>query len=330
MRLRLRSRLAPACLALAALAFGPACAEAEDSFPERPVTFVTWSSPGGNIDVAMRLVGEKLAQKWMQPVVAENRTGASGIIATDYVAKSRPDGYTVLFTTPTAQINSRFVKQKLPFDARKDFLPVSLVVSGQIALVAAPGAPYNNLAELVAYARRQPKGVSFGSWGVGSGGHLLGEQLHQQAGVELLHVPYKGGELAEMADVIGGNLDTAFMANGNAKVYSQSGKLKVLAITGTARHPDFPQVATFKEQGYSGFEAAAWIGAYVPAGTPAPVVAKIAADIGEVLHQPEVRTRLEALGFTVEGGTPAQFAAFNDSQFKVWGAMIQAAGIEKE
>lgn len=312
---------------LSLLALGAA---AQDSYPERPVSFVTWSSPGGNIDVAMRTVTDRLAQKWKQPVVAENRTGASGIIATDFVAKARPDGHTVLVTTPTAHINTSFVKSKLPFDARKDFEPVSLMITGQMALVAAANAPYSNLAELVAYAKKQPKGISFGSWGVGSGGHLLGEQMHRQSQVPMVHVPYKGGELAEMADVIGGVLDTAFMANGNAKIHSQAGKIKVLAITGKTRHREFPQVATFREQGYGGFDAAAWIGAYVPAGTPRPVVARLSADIAEVLHQPDVSARLQGLGFSVEGSTAADFAAFTNEQFKVWGEMILAAGLPRE
>ena len=320
-----RRQLLIACLSWVALG-----AMAQDSYPDRPVSFVTWSSPGGNIDVAMRTVGDRLAQKWKQPVIAENRVGASGIIATDYVAKAKPDGYTVLVTTPTAQINTAFVKNKLPFDARKDFEPVSLMLTGQIAIVAAANAPYNNLAELVAYAKKQPNGITFGSWGVGSGGHLLGEQLRQQAQVVMVHVPYKGGELASMNDVIGGVLDTAFMANGNAKIHSQGGKIKVLAITGKARHREFPQVATFREQGYSGFDAAAWIGAYVPAGTPKPVIARLSADIADVLHQAEVTAKLQGLGFSIEGSTPQEFAAFTNEQFKLWGDMIQAAGLPKE
>ncbi len=320
-----RRQLLIACLSWVALG-----AMAQDSYPDRPVSFVTWSSPGGNIDVAMRTVGDRLAQKWKQPVIAENRVGASGIIATDYVAKAKPDGYTVLVTTPTAQINTAFVKNKLPFDARKDFEPVSLMLTGQIAIVAAANAPYNNLAELVAYAKKQPNGITFGSWGVGSGGHLLGEQLRQQAQVVMVHVPYKGGELASMNDVIGGVLDTAFMANGNAKIHSQGGKIKVLAITGKARHREFPQVATFREQGYSGFDAAAWIGAYVPAGTPKPVIARLSADIADVLHQAEVTAKLQGLGFSIEGSTPQEFAAFTNEQFKLWGDMIQAAGLPRE
>ena len=320
-----RRQLLIACLSWVALG-----AMAQDSYPDRPVSFVTWSSPGGNIDVAMRTVGDRLAQKWKQPVIAENRVGASGIIATDYVAKAKPDGYTVLVTTPTAQINTAFVKNKLPFDARKDFEPVSLMLTGQIAIVAAANAPYNNLAELVAYAKKQPNGITFGSWGVGSGGHLLGEQLRQQAQVVMVHVPYKGGELASMNDVIGGVLDTAFMANGNAKIHSQGGKIKVLAITGKARHREFPQVATFREQGYSGFDAAAWIGAYVPAGTPKPVIARLSADIADVLHQAEVTAKLQGLGFSIEGSTPQEFAAFTNEQFKLWGDMIQAASLPRE
>ena len=320
-----RRQLLIACLSWVALG-----AMAQDSYPDRPVSFVTWSSPGGNIDVAMRTVGDRLAQKWKQPVIAENRVGASGIIATDYVAKAKPDGYTVLVTTPTAQINTAFVKNKLPFDARKDFEPVSLMLTGQIAIVAAANAPYNNLAELVAYAKKQPNGITFGSWGVGSGGHLLGEQLRQQAQVVMVHVPYKGGELASMNDVIGGVLDTAFMANGNAKIHSQGGKIKVLAITGKTRHREFPQVATFREQGYSGFDAAAWIGAYVPAGTPKPVIARLSADIADVLHQAEVTAKLQGLGFSIEGSTPQEFAAFTNEQFKLWGDMIQAAGLPRE
>jgi len=312
---------------LCAVAHGAA---AQEAWPDRPVRFVTWSSPGGNIDVAMRTVGERLALKWKQPVIAENRVGASGIIATEHVAKSKPDGYTVLVTTPTAQINTSFVKRSLPFDARRDFEPVSLMITGQIALVAAANAPYGSLAELVAYARQQPRGVSFGSWGVGSGGHLLGEQMQRQSKVPMVHVPYKGGELASMSDVLAGVLDTAFMANGNAKIHSQAGKIKVLAITGKTRHREFPQVATFLEQGYTGFDAAGWIGAYVPAGTPAAVIAKLSADIAEALRQPDISAKLQGLGFGIEGSTPAEFAAFTNDQFKVWGDMIEAAGIPKE
>lgn len=320
-----------ASLALAlAAALGTAPAMAQSDYPNRPVTFVTWSSPGGNIDVAMRIVADQLSQQWRQPVVADNRVGASGIIATDYVAKAKSDGYTVLFTTPTAQINTSFVKLKLPFDAQRDFTPVSLVVSGQIALVAAANAPYANVSEFVAYARKQDKGASYGSWGVGSGAHLLGVQLHQQSGVALLHVPYKGGEMAEMSDVIGGTLDVAFMAQGNAKNYSEAGKIKVLGITGAERNKGLPNVPTFKEQGFRGFEVAAWIAAYVPARTPAPVVAKLGASIAEALRKPEVAARLEALGFQVEGSSPEQFRVFNDAQFKLWGDMIQAAGLPKE
>lgn len=328
MAARRRFAAALAVAGCAAVLAGPAAAQAD--YPDRPVTFVTWSSPGGNIDVAMRIVADKLSQKWGQPVVAENRAGASGIIATDYVAKSRPDGYTVLFTTPTAQINTAFVRLRLPFDARRDFEPVSLMITGQIALVAAPNAPYNTVTEMIAHARRQPKGLSFGSWGIGSGAHLLGTQLQQQTGATLLHVPYKGGEMAEMADVIGGNLDVAFMAQGNAKIHSESGKIKVIGITGNSRHRGLPQVPTFKEQGFPGFEAAAWIGAYVPARTPRAVVQKISAGIAEVMRQPDVAARLTGLGFDIEGSTPDEFRAFNEAQFKLWGDMIKAAGIPAE
>ncbi len=304
-------------------------AQAQD-FPSKPLRIINWSAPGGNIDVLSRMVGEQLTRRWGQPVVVENRIGASGIIAAEAAARSAPDGYTLFFTTNTTQISNPLVKLKLPYDPVKDFEPLGELVAGQLVMVASATAPFNTLAEYVDYARKQPKGSSYGSFGIGTGAHLLGEQLSRVTGLKLTHVPYKGGELAAMNDVIGGNTDFTIMAQGNAKIHARAGKLKLLAVSGTKRNPGLPEVPTFLEQGYKGFEITGWIAAYVPAGTPAPVVQKLSAALRETIRMPEVVSRLEILGFDPVGSTPEQFRQSFDSAYKLWAELIRSAGIQPE
>ena len=303
---------------------------ADEPFPSHAVKFVNWSNPGGNLDVVGRVLAEQASRKWGQPVITDNRIGASGIIATDYVAKSAPDGYTVLITSSTGQLTNALVRLKLPFDPVKDFEPLSLLVAGNIALIAAANAPYSNLKELVEYAKKSGKPLSYGSFGIGTSAHLYGEALRKQAGINLLHVPYKTGELGAMTDVIGGNLDVSFMSQGNAKVHSQGGKVKIIAISGPARLKSIPNAATFAEQGFTGFGLAGWIAAYVPAGTPRPVAAKIAATLRESLQQPETASRLEGLGYEVIGSTPEELRAFYQEEYKRFAELVKVAGITPE
>ncbi|MBO9514791.1 MAG: tripartite tricarboxylate transporter substrate binding protein [Variovorax sp.] len=308
----------------------PLRALAEETFPARPVKFVNWSNPGGNLDLFGRILGDQAGRLWNQPVVTENKPGASGIIATDYVAKSPPDGYTVLITSSTGQLTNALTRLKLPFDPVRDFEPLSLLAAGNIALYARADAPFDNLKELVAYAKKADKPLSYGSFGPGTSAHLYGEAFAKQAGIALTHVPYKTGELGAMNDVIGGSLDLSFFSQGTAKVHGPAGKVKLLAISGPQRTKVLPDLPTFGEQGYEGFGMAGWIAAYAPARTPRAVIAKLAATMREALKQPEAAAKLEGLGYDLIGGTPEELRAFYQDEYKRFAQLVQVAGIKPE
>jgi tripartite-type tricarboxylate transporter receptor subunit TctC len=302
---------------------------ADGPYPDHAVHFVNWSSPGGNLDIVCRLLAEQLGTRWHEAVVTDNKPGASGIIATDFVAKASGDGYTVLITSSTGQITNALIRLKLPFDVKRDFKPVSLLVAGNIALAARADAPYSNLAELVAYAKTQKRSLTYGSFGVGTSAHLFGEHLKRVAGIDLSHVPYKG-ELAAATDLMGGNLDLSFLSQGNAKIQAEGGKVKLLAISGPKRTPSLANVPTFAEQGYAGFGLAGWIGAFVPTATPDAIVDKIASDTQDVLRQPDVKARLDGLGYEVIASSPNQFRAFFQEDFARVAEMVKGAGITAE
>jgi tripartite-type tricarboxylate transporter receptor subunit TctC len=317
-------------LAAALLPVPLATRAADEAFPTRPVRFVNWSNPGGNLDTVGRVLGEYASQRWGQPVITDNKVGASGIIATDFVAKSPADGYTVLITSSTGQVTNALVKLKLPFDPVKDFEPLSLLVAGNIALIAPTNAPFDNLKDLIAHAKKLGRPMTYGSFGVGTSAHLYGEALRRQAQIDLTHVPYRGGELGAMNDLIGGNLDLSFMSQGNAKVHSQGGKVKIIAISGAQRTKGLPQAVTFGEQGFNGFGLAGWIAAYVPAGVPKPVAAKIAGTLRDCLRQPDIVARLENLGYEVIGSTPDELRAFYQDEYKRFAELVKWAGITPE
>ena len=303
---------------------------ADEPFPTRPVKFVNWSNPGGNLDTVGRVLAEYAAQRWGQAVITENKIGASGIIATDYVAKSPADGYTVLITSSTGQVTNALVRLKLPYDPVKDFEPLSLLVAGNIALIAAANAPFDTLKDLVVHAKKLGRPLTYGSFGVGTSAHLYGEALRRQAGIEMTHVPYKGGELGAMNDLIGGSLDLSFMSQGNAKIHSQGGKVKIIAISGAQRTQGLPDAPTFGEQGYNGFGLAGWIAAYAPAGVARPVLAKLAGTLREALRQTDIAARLEGLGYEVIGSTPDELRAFYQDEYRRFAELVKWAGITPE
>jgi tripartite-type tricarboxylate transporter receptor subunit TctC len=301
---------------------------ADAGFPDRALRFVNWSNPGGNLDILGRIVADGVSRRLGQPVITDNKPGASGIIATDYVAKAPGDGYTVLITSSTGQLTNTLTRLKLPFDPVKDFAPLSLLAAGNIVLIASPDAPFGNLAELVVYAKKSPRPLSYGSFGTGTSAHLYGEALARAAGIPLLHVPYKTGEIGAMTDVLGGNLDLSFLSQGTAKSFVE--KVRMLAVSGAERTRVIPDVPTFAEQGFAGFGTAGWIAAYAPAATPKTVVEKLAATLREVTRDPATAARLEALGYDVIGSTPDELAAFYQEEYKRYVGLVKIAGIKPE
>ncbi len=295
------------------------------AFPHRVIKIVPFGTGGGPIDTIARVYADKLRERWGQPVIVEPKPGASGIIAADAVAKAEPDGYTVLMTLPLTHINAAILQPKLPYDPVKDFAPLSQLATGGPMLVARADAPFNDLREFVDYARKHP-GLNYGTWGNGSAAHLFGALLQRQAGLQITHVPYKA-EAAVHSDLFGKTLDFAWANPATARVQTQAGKMKVLAIAGSKRVSTMPQVPTFKEQGFTGFDLDSWIGMYAPARTPQAVIDQWTTALQEITRMPEVRDRLIAFGFEPLGGTPQVFVDSYRADFPRVAELIKAAGV---
>lgn len=320
-----RTWLAAAGAALAATGLD---AWAESGFPGKPVRIVPFGTAGGPIDGLARLYAEKLSQRWGQPVFVEPKPGASGILAADYVAKAAPDGCTVLFTLPITHINDPILHPNLPYDPIKDFQPLSMVASGGPMLVARADAPYNNVKEFVEYAKKKGR-MTYGTWGTGSTAHLFGELLKRQTGTDLVHVPYKSESTAH-TDMFGGQLDFAWANPATARRYSEAGKMKVLAIAATRRVSTLPNVPTFKEQGFQGFDIESWIGMYAPAKTPQSAVQAWVSALRNITQMPDIRQRLVFYGFEPLGNTPEQFLERFKSDYPRTAELIKAAGVTAE
>jgi tripartite-type tricarboxylate transporter receptor subunit TctC len=313
--------------AVAAAAWLPAGAQ-QAPFPSRPVRIVPFGTGGGPIDTLARVYGDKLAARWGQPVVVDAKPGASGIIAADFVAKAAPDGHTVMFTLPLTHVNNHILQAKLPYDPVKDFQPLSMLATGGPMLVARGNAPYANVAEFIAFAKTKGR-MTYGTWGTGSTAHLFGELLRRQTATDLVHVAYKS-EAAAHNDLFGEAIDFAWANPSTARNHTQAGKLKVLGIAGTGRVSTMPNVPTFKEQGFQGFDIDSWIGVYAPAKTPEPVVQAWTTALREITAMPDVQARLTAFGFEPLGNTPAQFMERYRADYPRMAELIKAAGVTAE
>ncbi|MCG2594088.1 tripartite tricarboxylate transporter substrate binding protein [Ramlibacter sp. XY19] len=298
---------------------------AQSGFPSRPVRIVPFGTAGGPIDTIARVYADKLSARWGQPVVVDAKPGASGIIAADFVAKAAPDGHTVLLTLPLTHINNAILQPKLPYDPVKDFQPLSMVAAGGPMIVARANAPYNNLQEFVEFAKKKGR-MTYGTWGNGSTAHLFGELLKRQTGAELVHVAYKS-EAAAHNDLFGEQLDFAWANPSTARNQSQGGKMKVLGIAATQRVSTLPNVPTFKEQGFQGFDVESWIGVYAPAKTPEPIVQGWVSALREATAMPDVQARLIGFGFEPLGNTPAQFMERYRADYPRVAELIKAAGV---
>lgn len=300
------------------------------SWPAKPVRIVVAYPPGGGIDVMARQIADKLSPAWRQPVVVENKPGANTIVAADAVAKSAPDGYTVLMSTDATFSINPHLYAKLPYDAQRDFIPVTMLVLLQQLLVANPKLPVNSLAELIDYAKKNPGKVNYASYGSGSQPHLSGEMLKYKAGIDLVHVPYKGISLAVPA-VIAGEVQLTFAGIATSMGPLKAGRIKALAIGGQARSPLLPDVPTFAELGFPEVETHAWFGFFLPAGSPQAAVERIYAATRKILDEPAFREKqLIARGYEVVGSSPQEFAAYirKDSESRARAVRISGAKAE--
>jgi tripartite-type tricarboxylate transporter receptor subunit TctC len=303
----------------------PAGAQSASAFPARPIRIVPFGTAGGPIDTLARVYGEKLQQRWNQPVVIDAKPGASGIIAADYVAKAPADGYTVMMTLPLTHVNNAILQTKLPYDPVKDFTPLSMLATGGPMLVARANAPYGNLKEFVEFAKTKGS-LTYGTWGNGSTAHLFGELLKRQTGVNLIHAAYKA-EAAAHNDLFGELLDFAWANPSTARAQAQGGKMKVIGIAGTRRVSVMPQVPTFAEQGFRGFDIDSWIGMYAPARLPSDVQAAWVTALRDITAMPDVQARLTGYGFEPLGNTPAQFMDVFRADYPRVAELIKAAGV---
>lgn len=313
--------------ALAVMAASPLRAQTPP-FPSRLIRIVPFGTGGGPIDTIARVYAEKLAARWGQTVIVEPKPGASGIVAADSVAKSPPDGHTVFFTLPLTHVNVPIL-QKVPYDPARDFTPLSMIATGGPMIVVRADAPFGDVKAFVEFARKQNRPLNYDTWGNGSTAHLFCEQLKRQTGAQFTHVPYKS-EAAVHNDLFGGVLDFAWANPATARGHTQAGKMKVLAIAGTSRVSVMPQVPTFAEAGFTGFDIDSWIGVFAPAKLPPEVQAAWVAALREATAMPEVAQRLVAFGFEPLGNTPAQFAERYQADYPRMAELIKSAGVTAE
>ncbi len=297
-------------------------------WPAKPVKIVVAFTPGGVHDTVTRLIAPALTQSLGQPIVIENRGGAGGNIAADSVAKSAPDGYTFLVASE-AMASNPALYPKLSYDPFKDLLPVAKLAEYPLALVASAEFPANNVAELVAAARAKPGTITFASAGVGTAGHLAGEQFDQLAGIDMVHVPYKGGAPA-VIDLVAGRVKVMFLSVQLSAPQVKAGRLKALAIAGHARAPQLPDVPTTAEQGYPQFEAQLFSGLFAPAGTPAEIVQRVNAEAVKAIRAPEMQARLAEIGAVPAPSSPDEFARILRREGDRMAAIIRERNIRAE
>jgi tripartite-type tricarboxylate transporter receptor subunit TctC len=303
-------------------------AVAQGGFPERPVTLVVPFAPGGGTDIVGRILQQKLSERLGQSVLVVNKPGAAGTIATNFVAKAAPDGYTLFLSWDSHAINP-IVYKNLPYDTFRDFVPVTLVARVPQVMGAWADLPAKTVGEFVALAKREPGKLNYASVGPGNSNHLMSEYFHRLAGIELMHVAYKGGG-PSIAAMITGEVSYSFLSYASLRGHIKSGKLKALAVTGTKRLPDLPDVPTMSEAGFPGLESYAWIGIFAPAGTPQPVVDRLNREVIAVLKDPEIVHRLSEIGAEPVGSTPSELDDYVRGEHDKWAKFAKEANIQFE
>jgi tripartite-type tricarboxylate transporter receptor subunit TctC len=318
-----------ATLAAAFTTLTPQAGAAADAYPSKPVRFVVAFPPGGGTDIIARSIAHKLAERIAQQVVVDNRPGAGGNIGTDIVAKSAPDGYTMLMGSAGPLAINASLFAKMPFDPIKDLAPVTLAATTPNVLVVHPSIKAATVKELIALAKARPGEINFASSGHGTPAHLAGELFNSMAGVKMVHVPYKGAAPA-LADLLGGQVQLMFSTMPPALPHVKDGKLHALAVTSAKRSPAAPELPTLDEIALPGFEANTWHGVVVPAGTPATIIARLNREIVAILHLPDVVERFSGQGAEALGSTPEEFAAYIRSETLKWAKVVRDSGAKAE
>ncbi|QHI99124.1 tripartite tricarboxylate transporter substrate binding protein [Xylophilus rhododendri] len=314
-------------LLVAALAVGSAALWAQASYPDRPITFVSPFPPGGATDLVARVMARSLSVAMGQPVVVEDRVGATGLIGESYVMRAKPDGLTVLIATNSSHVVAPLLQAKKPFDPVADFEPVTLLGGYPLALSVHPSVPARNVQELIALARKSPGKLNFGSVGTGSVIHLTGEQFKLRSGIDITHVPYKGTGTLSNA-LISGEIDMQFDSVGSTRVLMDSGRIRPLAVTGEKRSAVLPQVPTLAEAGLPGLNSIVWLGAFVPRGTPPAIVDRLRREMVKALREDaDVRRVFADNGIEIVGNDSQAFAASLQREQKSWAELIEAARI---
>jgi tripartite-type tricarboxylate transporter receptor subunit TctC len=317
-------RLFVAASLLLVLPLTVACAAFAQQYPTRPIKVVVPFSPGGAVDGPMRVIAQELFRDIGEQVVIENKPGAGATIGADFVAKSPPDGYTLLLASQTIAISATLYP-RLPFDPIADFAPITMIGREPGVIVVNPALPVTTLQELVAYAKERPGELDYASSGNGSGQHLFAELLASMTGMKLNHIPYKGSAQAT-ADLLGGQVMMSIPGTAGMVGHIKTGKLRALAVTGATRSPQLPDVPTVIETGVPGYEAYVWMGLFAPKGTPASIVDKIQREVIAALAVPQVKNYLAAAGIEIMGSTPAEFGAFFREEKDRWAKVIRETG----
>ena len=307
----------------AALLLVPCLALAQ-SFPTKAVRIIVPFPPGGGTDVVARILGQKLTETWGQQAIIENKAGASGSVGSDLVAKAHADGYTLLLQGTQHAINLSLYK-KLPYDTLKDFVPIAYLALAPFLLIVNAAVPVNSVTELIAYIKTQPNGLDYGSSGPGGGAHLAGEIFKTMAGVQLRHIPYKGGSIA-LTDLLGGQIPMLFDPIPTSLKHASGDRIKVLAISSGERVQAAPNVPTVSESGLPGFDVVSWFGLYAPAGTPLAVTSKINADVNRALVLPDVQSKFIEMGFSTKPMTQPEFEVYLRAEVAKFAKAIKDSG----
>ncbi|MEA3158360.1 MAG: hypothetical protein QOK44_5949 [Betaproteobacteria bacterium] len=301
-------------------------ADTVDTYPNRPVRLVT-GSPGSTSDIVARFIAQKLSERWGRTVVVDNRPGAGGIIGTEIVAKSAPDGYTLSVGQIGTHASPQFLFKNLAYDPVRDFTPISLLTNSGIALTVNSSVPVSTMKEFVAYAKARPGALNYASAGGGTSSQLSGELFNQMTGAKLVHIPYKGAGFALTA-VLTGETHAAFLSTTTASGQVKAGKLRALAVMSPKRFPAAPDIPSITEAGFPGMESSVWFGLLAPAGTPKPIIDRINRDVVASLNLPEARDALLAQGAEPVPTTPQEFDTFLKAEIRKWGKVIKDAGIK--